>query len=413
MNLPIFIAWRYLKSKKSHNAINIISGISVAGITIGTMALIVVLSVFNGFESLVISLYNIFDPPLKVYPATGKTFDRNTYPWDKISNLKGIKAQTGVIEEKVLLRYGSNQYLATLKGVDDSFLDWTGLDSMMSEGSLMLRFRERPLAIAGQGIAYYLDIKLDNLTREIEVYAPRRSGPVSLRADQAFNRMDIRPAGIFSVQQDFDSKYMIVPLSFADEVLESPGLLSSVEIALKPGADMKSLQQQISSLTGNSFVIKNRFQQQATLYQVMQTEKWAIFMILGFILFIATFNVIGSLSMLILDKKRDIAILRSLGAPTTLIRRIFLTEGLLVTLSGAMAGLLLGGIISWAQQQFGLIKINTQGGSFLIDAYPVQIQALDFFYVFLVILAIGWIAAWIPARTLTRAGEDNAALKVH
>lgn len=413
MKLPIFIAWRYLKSKKSHNAINIISGISVAGITIGTMALIVVLSVFNGFESLVISLYNTFDPQIKVYPATGKTFDQNTYPWEKIREIPGIKAQTGVIEEKVLLRYGSNQYLATLKGVDDSYLDWTGLDSMMSEGSLMLKFNDRPLAIAGQGVAYYLNLKLDNYSREIEVYALRRSGPVSARADQAFHRMDIRPAGIFSVQQDFDSKYMIVPLSFAAEVLESPNQLSAVEIALKPGGNMNAVQEQIGTITGNAFVVKNRFQQQATLYQVMQTEKWAIFMILGFILFIATFNVIGSLSMLILDKKRDIAILRSMGASTRLIRRIFLTEGILVTLSGAMAGLLLGGIISWLQQQFGLIKINTQGGSFLIDAYPVQMQLFDFINVFIIISAIGLIAAWIPARTLTRTGKDNAALKIH
>ncbi|MDD3743529.1 MAG: ABC transporter permease, partial [Lentimicrobiaceae bacterium] len=198
MKLPIFIAWRYLKSKKSHNAINIISGISVAGITIGSMALIVVLSVFNGFESLVISLYNTFDPQIKVYPASGKTFDRNSFPWENISKLTGIKAQTGVVEEKVLLRYGSNQYLAVLKGVDDNFIEWSSLDSMITEGSLMLKFKDQPLAIPGQGVAYYLNLNLVNYGREIEVYAARRSGPVSARADQAFHRMDIRPAGIFS-----------------------------------------------------------------------------------------------------------------------------------------------------------------------------------------------------------------------
>lgn len=413
MKLPFFIAWRYLKSKKSHNAINIISGISVAGITIGTLALIVVLSVFNGFESLVISLYNTFDPQIKVFPATGKTFDQSTYLWKKIGELSGIKAQTGVLEEKVLLRYGSNQYLATIKGVDDNYLNWTGLDSMISEGSLMLKFKDRPLAVAGQGVAYFLNIKLDNYSREIEVYAPRRSGPVSARADQAFHRMDIRPVGVFSIQQDFDSKYIIVPLSFAAEVLESPDQLSAVEIALNQGGDLNSIQEKISTIAGQAFIVKNRFQQQATLYQVMQTEKWAIFMILGFILFIATFNVIGSLSMLLLDKKRDIAILRSMGASTRLIRKIFLTEGILVTLSGAIAGLFLGGLISWAQQQFGLIKINTQGGSFLIDAYPVQIQLFDFIYVFIVISAIGLVAAWIPAHTLTRTGRDNQTLKIH
>ncbi|GAB1404846.1 FtsX-like permease family protein [Lentimicrobium sp.] len=410
MKLPIFIAWRYLKSKKSHNAINIISGISVAGITIGSMALIVVLSVFNGFESLVISLYNTFDPQIKVYPASGKTFDRNSFPWENISKLTGIKAQTGVVEEKVLLRYGSNQYLAVLKGVDDNFIEWSSLDSMITEGSLMLKFKDQPLAIPGQGVAYYLNLNLVNYGREIEVYAARRSGPVSARADQAFHRMDIRPAGIFSVQQDFDSKYVIVPLSFAEEVLEAPNQLSAVEIALKQGENINDMQQKIADVAGSGFMVKNRFQQQPTLYRVMQTEKWAIFMILGFILFIAAFNLIGSLSMLILDKKKDIVILRSMGASHPLIRKIFLTEGLLVSLSGAIGGLCLGGLISWLQQEFKLIKINTQGGSFLIDAYPVQMQLTDFVNVFLVISAIGLLAAWIPAYFLTKARKDRTIL---
>lgn len=410
MRLPLFIAWRYLKSKKSHNVINIISGVSVAGVTIGTMALVIVLSVFNGFESLVISLFNTFDPEIKVMPALGKTFSHDTYPWDKIAGIPGVRAQTGTIEEKVLLRYGNNQYLATLKGVDHNYETWTGLSSMITEGALMLGFNGKPLAIPGQGVAYYLGLNLDNFQREIEVYAPRRKGAIGVNPEQAFNRMDIRPAGIFSIQQDFDSKYMIVPISFAREVLGYEGELSSVEIALKQGTDMVKVQSGITQLLGNNFEVKNRFEQQEVLYRIMRTEKWAIFMILGFILFIATFNVIGSLSMLILDKRKDIAVLYSMGADSKLIRKIFLTEGMMVSFSGAFAGMILGALVCLIQQQFGLIKINTEGGSFLIEAYPVLMQGMDFLYIFLIVSAIGFIAAWLPVRNAGKTGPLPASL---
>lgn len=410
MKLPLYIAWRYLKSKKSHNVINIISGISVAGITIGTMALIVVLSVFNGFESLVISLFNSFDPPVKVSPAIGKTFDSTAYPWKEIAAIPGIKTQTAVIEDKALLRYGTAQYLATLKGVDSSYLGWTGLDSMMTAGSLLLAYNNHPLAVVGQGVAYYLGIDPDDYNRLIEVYAPRRSGSVTARPDQAFNRMDIRPAGIFSIQQDFDSKYVIVPIGFTRELFDYSKELTAVEIALNPGTGIETVQDQIRRILGPAYEVKNRFEQQEILYRIMHSEKWAIYLILTFILLIATFNVIGSLSMLILDKKKDIAILHSLGADNRLIRRIFLTEGTLVSLSGAVTGLILGAVICLIQQQFGLIKINAEGGSFLISAYPVRMQATDFLFVFLTVSAIGILAAWIPVRNLGKVDARPFAM---
>ncbi|MHC1777687.1 MAG: FtsX-like permease family protein [Lentimicrobium sp.] len=410
MKLPLYIAWRYLKSKKSHNVINIISGISVAGVTIGTMALIVVLSVFNGFESLVISLFNSFDPPLKVSPAAGKTFDSKTYPWEKISGIHGVKAQTAVIEEKALLRYGKAQFLATLKGVDSTYNTWTGLDSMMTAGSLMLEFNGQPFAVVGQGVAYYLGVNPDDYESFIEAYAPRRTGNIGSTPEQAFNRIDIRPSGVFSVQQDFDTKYVIVPLSFSKELFGYTSELTSVEIALTSPENLQELQEQIKLALGPAYIVKNRFEQQETLYRIMHSEKWAIFLILSFILIIATFNVIGSLSMLILDKKKDIAILHSLGADNRLIKRIFLTEGLLVSLSGALAGLLLGTAICAIQQQFGLVKINAEGGSFLIDAYPVLMQISDFVYVFLTVSAIGLFAAWIPVRNLGKIDSRAAAM---
>ena len=402
MRLPLYIAWRYLKSKKSHNVINIISGISVAGVTIGTMALIVVLSVFNGFESLVTSLFNSFDPPVKVSPASGKTFSQAAYPWNDIAGIPGVKTQTAVIEEKALLRYGTNQFLATLKGVDSSFSDWSGLDSMMVSGSLMLTFKDQPLAVVGQGIAYYLGINPDNYEQLIEVYAPRRTSSAGTSLTQAFNRMDIRPSGIFSVQQDFDTKYAIVPISFMRELLEYSQEVTSIEIALTANADVEQVQQKIRKVLGGKYDVKNRFEQQETLYRIMRSEKWAIFLILSFILLIATFNVIGSLSMLIIDKRRDISVLHSLGADNHLIRRIFMTEGILVSLTGALSGLLMGAAICYVQQHFGLVKINAEGGSFLINAYPVLMKWQDFTYIFFTVIFIGIAAAWIPVRNLGR-----------
>jgi lipoprotein-releasing system permease protein len=277
LNLPFYIAWRYLKSKKSHNVINIISGISTAGITIGTLALIVVLSVFNGFEGLVISLFNTFDPPVKITPAQGKTFNSTTFPWEDIKRIEGVIEATGVVEEKALLKYGGNQFLATLKGVDDNYLDWTGLDSMIVDGSLMLKFKDQPLAIPGQGVAYYLGVNLNSYDAMIEVFAPSRTKTGYLNPESAFNRIDIRPSGVFSVQQDFDTKYMIVPLSFARELFEYEDELTSVEIALEKNTNMIFIQEKLKQLLGSDYVVMNRFEQQEVLYKVMRSEKWAIF----------------------------------------------------------------------------------------------------------------------------------------
>lgn len=402
MNLPFYIAWRYLKSKKSHNVINIISGISVAGVTIGTMALIVVLSVFNGFEGLVVSLFNTFDPPLKVTAAKGKTFTSTAFPWHKIEELEGVETATGVIEEKALLKYGSKQFLATLKGVDDNYLEWTGLDSMISEGVLLLKYKDQPLAIPGMGIAYYLGINLNDFEDLIEVYAPQRLASNYANPDNAFQRLDIRPSGIFSVQQDFDTKYMIVPLSFTRELFEYTDELTSVEIDINRDADMSVTQDKVTQVLGNSYVVKNRFEQQEVLYKIMRSEKFAIFLILSFILFIATFNVIGSLSMLILDKRKDISILYALGANNKLVQRIFMTEGILVAFTGAVAGMLLGALICVVQQKFGLVKINAEGGSFLINAYPVLMDWKDFVYVFFVVGGIGLFATLIPVTGIRK-----------
>ncbi|MEI6749336.1 MAG: ABC transporter permease [Bacteroidales bacterium] len=408
MNLQFFIAKRYLLSKKTHNIINIISGISVAGITVGTMALVIVLSVFNGFESLVESLYNTFDPDLKITVAVGKTFNAPDLPKAEIVRIPGIVRYTEVVEENALLRYHSKQFLATIKGVSPDFEKLGGLDSMVVEGKPVLQRDSFNYAVPGYGIAYFLGIDLNIPTDLLDVYVPNRTGNVgSLSPEESFTSEPVMVSGIFSVQQDFDSKYVIVPLRFARQLTGYTNELTSIEISLKPGTDVNQMQQKLAELTGGKFKVKNRFQQQEVLYKIMKSEKLAIFLILSFILLIATFNVIGSLSMLILDKKKDITVLRSLGANDRLIRRIFLTEGLLITFSGAIGGLVLGFIVCWLQQRFGLLKLQTGAGTFVVDAYPVKMMLSDFALVFVTVSAIGMAAAWYPVRRISQRFLDQ------
>jgi lipoprotein-releasing system permease protein len=407
LNLQFFIAKRYLLSKKTHNIINIISGISVAGITVGTMALVIVLSVFNGFESLVESLYNTFDPDLKITVTAGKTFKATDLPKDEVLRIPGVVRYTEVVEENALLRYHSKQYLATIKGVSPDFEQSGSLDSMVVEGKPVLQRDSFNYAIPGYGIAYFLGIDLNIPSDLLDVYMPSRSGNVGAAPEESFISEPVMVSGIFSVQQDFDSKYVIVPLRFARLLTGYTNELTSVEIGLKPGIDVEKVQGRIAEMTGGNFKVKNRFQQQEVLYKIMKSEKLAIFLILSFILLIATFNVIGSLSMLILDKKKDIAVLRSLGANDRLIRRIFFTEGLLITFSGAVSGLILGFIVCWLQERFGLLKLQTGAGTFVVDAYPVKMIPGDFAIVFLTVSAIGMAAAWYPVRRISQRFLDQ------
>jgi len=402
LNLPFYIAKRYLVSRKSHHIINIISGISVAGITIGTMALIIILSVFNGFESLVITLFNSFDPDLKIEAVRGKTFTLRDIPVAEIEKIPGVVRFTEVVEENALLKYRDKQYIASIKGVSPDFEKLHVLDSMLIDGEMILKRGKQPQGILGLGVAYYLGIQVNDPLNPITVYVPKRTIKTLGNLEDAFNSDILAPAGVFSIQQDFDAKYVIVPIDFARGLLEYSEEVTSVEIGLTPQTNADLVQKQIASLTGDTFNIKNRFQQQETLYKVMKSEKLAIFLILTFILLIATFNIIGSLSMLIIDKKKDIAVLQSLGAGPGLIKRIFMAEGLLISLSGALLGLILGGLICWLQQQFGIVPLEGGSESFVIDAYPVEMRATDFLLVFLTVFGIGILAAWYPVRQVSR-----------
>lgn len=399
MNFPFFIARRYLISKKSHNIINLISGISMVGVAVGTAALIIVLSVFNGFESVVKSLFSVFDPDMEITVITGKTFQTNDIDSDRIRNLPGVISYTEVVEENALLHYKNQQYLATIKGVDSLYQQNSPLDSLLVKGEMLLQTDSFNFAIPGYGIAYFLNLDMNSPDNLISVYIPKRTGSITGLPQESFSSELIKPSAIFSVQQEFDDKYMLVPLRFARRLLDYTDEVTSIEIRLAKGTDIEDVKEKIASVTGPGFRIQSRFEQQEVLYKIMKSEKWAVFLILTFILIVASFSVIGSLTMLILDKQKDIGIMRSMGARDATIKQIFFFEGLLISLTGAFAGLIIGLVVCFLQQKFGLIKLQG-GGSFIISAYPVKLIATDFIYVFITISMIGTAAAWLPARKI-------------
>lgn len=399
MNLPLYIAKRYLFSKKSHNVINIISAISILGVSIGSLALIVVLSAFNGLEDLVGSLYNSFDSDIRITIKEGKTFDLNSFPEDKIRKLEGVVHYTDVLEETVLLKYQDKQSIAVVKGVESDFLLMSGLDSMIIDGDLVLKEDSFYYAVMGYGIAINLTVSIGNFFDPISMYAARRKIKVSpTNPEQAFRKMPIMPAGIFAINPDFDDKYIIVPFEFASELLEYDQRATAVELGLKPEADEYRIKEQLQQLLGEDYQVKTQYEQNELIFKTNQTEKWVTYLILSFILVIATFNVIGSLTMLIIDKKDDILILKSMGATKKLIRRIFLLEGLLINLVGGMSGLVLGGLLCFGQQKLGFVRLE----GVLVDYYPVSMEPMDFVAVMLTVMVIGFAASWFPVRFVTR-----------
>lgn len=365
------------------------------------MALIIVLSVFNGFEQLIVSLFNSFNPDLAITVKKGKTFNFDEFPSDEIRDIPGVYVLTQVVEENALFKYRDKQYIATIKGVSEDFESMTGLDTMLIKGEFNLYERDKPRMILGAGVSYYLGVSLNDKLNPIVVYIPRREGRIGVRAEQAFNTERIFPSAVFSIQQDFDTKYTVVPIEFARKLLDYSTEVTSVELAIEDGYDVEKIKSQVLKILGDNYEVKNRFEQQELLYKIMQSEKWAIFLILTFILIIATFNVISSLTMLILDKKKDIAVLHSMGASNKLIKRIFLFEGTMISIGGAFLGLFLGGAISLVQQEFGLISLGDGTGTFVIDAYPVQIQIFDFLMVFITVIILGLLAAWYPVRQIS------------
>lgn len=401
MNFPFFISKRYLFSKKSHNVINIISGISIAGVTVGTLALIVVLSVFNGFEELVKSLYNSFNPDLLITVKEGKTFDNSEISREKITQIPGVVSYTEVVEENALLKFKSEQYIVTLKGVSNDFLYHNPLDSMLVDGEFILEKDNINFAMMGYLVAYHLGIKINDFSNPLSVFIPKRTGKSLSTIEQSFNIKQIVPSSVFSVQQEMDSKYVIVPIGFTRELLDYTSEVTGIEIRLSGDSDTDKIQEQVKKIAGDRFLVRNRFQQQELLYKIMKSEKWAIFFILTFIIIIAAFNVVGSLSMLILEKRKDIAVLFSMGTDESRIKKIFIHEGILITLLGTIFGLALGFLLCFLQMKTGLLKLGSDGGAFVIPYYPVKMQLSDFLAVFAIVMVIGLGAAWYPVKQIS------------
>ena len=400
MNFPFYIAKRYLLAKKKRNAINIISAISVGGVMVGTMALVIVLSVFNGFDKVIKSLINSFDPDLKITLVEGKVFDPAVAGKAKILEIPGVYDISEVLEENALLRYDQHQYIATMKGVDDRFIRTSGIDSMIVDGDFILQKEGRPYTVIGQGVAYSLRVGL-NFINPLVIYVPERVGKINMaNPTGAFRQFPVYPSGVFGIEQEYDAKYIILPIQNVREILDYTDEVSALEIKLNDGADEEKIQMLVKEILPANFEVKTRYQQNEMFYRIMKSEKWAIFLILTLILLVASFNIIGSLSMLIIDKHDDIISLKNLGADSVTIKKIFLFEGWLISITGSFLGILAGTGIAWLQENYEIIRL-AGSGSFVLDSYPVDIQIFDVLLIWLTVMFIGFFAALYPVRKLS------------
>lgn len=405
MNLPFFIARRYLFSYKRHHAINIISRIAVVGVAVTTMALVCTLSVFNGFQELVASLFTSFDPELKVVPAQGKVIAADDPAVTAIRSYKDVAAATECLEGQALVRYGNRQSVVRIKGVDDNYSRTSDLSKILyGDGDFALKADVLYYGTPGLQLAAQLGLGV-RYEYPLEVYAPRRGERISMvNPMESFNRDELHSPGVvFSVnQKKYDGEYILTSIDFTRRIFEQQGCISSLELKLKDGADIASVQKELGKLAGTKLKVLNRYEQQEDVFRIMRVEKLVAYIFLTFILVIACFNIIGSLSMLIIDKRDDMATLRNLGADDRTIVRIFSFEGRLISFIGVVAGTVLGLLLCLAQQHFGLLKMGDEAGSFIVDAYPVSVHAWDIAVIFVTVLVAGYISTWYPVRYLSK-----------
>ena len=397
MNFPFFIAKRYFSTKKNSNFVHIISWVSLLGVAIGTTALILVLSVFNGFEDLVLKMYNSFDPHVKITADEGKVFNP-----EKISTVldnSEFESSAYILEEKVLLKYQEKEFIATVKGVSETYQELTNFDSLLVDGEYINSYENNNVAVVGSGVAYHLSIGLGTMFEQLQVFVPNRNSKTLLNSQTAFKQGSVLPVGIFSIQAELDQEYIITPLAFIQQLADRDNNISAVEIKLKDEDRMLAIQEQLATALGDNFIVKNRFEQQEFLYKILNTEKLAVFLILAFIMIIATFNIIGALSMLMLDKQKDIATFRSLGCTVQDIQSVFFRKSMLTILLGIGIGLFIGLGLAFLQQTFGFIGMG--GGSFVINTYPIAIVFADIILVSFTVFAIGLLASWYPAKVLS------------
>lgn len=405
MNFPFYIARRYLFSKKSTHAINVISGISVVGVAVATMALVVTLSVFNGFHDLVASFFTQLDPQLKVMPVKGKTALASDPVLTQLRQLPQVEVATECLEEQVLAVYGDRQMMVKVKGVEDNFDRLTHIREILEgDGDFELHAADMNYGIPGLGVAYQLGLGY-TYEHPLKIFAPRRQGQLNMANPTEGFVVDelYSPGVVFCMKQGkYDKNYILTSIDFMRQLFDLQGRLSSLELRLKPSSDFDAVKQQMQQIAGDRFHVYDRYEQQDDTFRIMKVEKLIAYVFLTFILIIACFNIVGSLSMLIIDKKDDVVILRNLGATDRQITRIFLFEGRMISAIGAVVGILLGLLLCWLQQQYGLVRLGSSEGSFVVDAYPVSVHPWDIVLVFVTVLAVGFLSVWYPVRYFSK-----------
>lgn len=405
MNFPFFIARRYLFSKKKTHAINVISIISVIGVAVATTALVIVLSVFNGFQDLVAGYFTNFDPQLKVVPVKGKTVPADDPILTKIRRLPQVEVATETLQDMALAIYQGRQAMVNVKGVDDNFADLTHITEILY-GDGQFGLHTANLEYGTPGIRLALTLGTGTKWKDyLRIYAPRRVGQLDLSNPQEGFVVDslLSDGVVFSVNQGkYDKDYMLTSIGFARRLFGQQGMVSALELRLKPGSDFLDVKHKMQDIAGSKYKVEDRYEQQADTFKIMQVEKLMAYLFLTFILVVACFNIIGSLSMLIIDKKDDVATLRDLGANDKQITRVFLFEGRMITVIGAIAGIAIGLLLCLLQQQYGLVTMGDSNGAFIVNAYPVSVHYVDILIIFITVIAAGWIAVWYPVRALSK-----------
>ncbi len=401
MNFPFYIARRYLFSKKSTNAINVISGISVVGVAVATMALVVTLSVFNGFHDMVASLFTQLDPQIKITPVKGKVVAADDSLLTRIRQLPEVDVATEVMEDQALAVYGERQAMIRLKGVEDNFDKLTHIREVLEgDGEFELHAADMNYGILGMGVAYQLGTGY-TYEHPLKIYAPRREGQLNMANPQeGFVEDELYSPGVlFSIKQGkYDKRYIITSIAFTRQLFDQQGMLSSLELRLKPGSDFERVKAEMQEIAGDRFLVRDRYEQQDDTFRIMKIEKLMAYIFLTFILVIACFNIIGSISMLMIDKKNDVVTLRNIGASDKQIVRIFLFEGRMISVMGAIIGIVIGLLLCWLQQQYGIVRLGQSEGSFIVDAYPVSVHPWDIIFIFLTVIAVGFLSVWYPVR---------------
>ena len=399
MKTPLFIATRYLLAKKSHNLINIITWISIVGISVASFALIVVLSVFNGLEDVISLLNNRLTPDIQISSSVGKTIDLQSFPSERLLSVQGVDYVVPTLTEDALFRANDKQHIGQVKGVGADYEKIERIKEVVfNQDTMLLSDGDYDFAVPGAGVAWYLGINAYDPYSVVRVYVPKRGNASSMSLENSFNSDVLSVQSVFATEQEMDEKIVLVPFQWLSELLEYEDKATEMELFLSQNADVRKIKKEVKSMLGDGFVIKDQQEQQETLYRIMRSEKWAVYAILTFILILATFNVVGSLSMLMIDKRKDSEILKAMGADRNFLQRVFMNEGLLISVVGGIIGLVIGILAVLLQQHFGFIKFGSGGGNYIVDAYPVLLKMKDVFVIFATILAVGCTSAFLTVR---------------